>query len=374
MEGPTPGWYPDPGDPTQHRWWDGEAWTAEVSPVTGAAPTSTPSDGPEANSTSESRAPWLLTLGVVAVLAGAGAAWGWMATDDSDPSPSASPESTSSESGEAPEAPEPADLRDLDWTSVPWTTECNASHELDEVHLSVDSRSDFGPLSHDPDPDAEIPRMVYTVGERPDAFGDVTGNGADDAIFITRCFFGNDWEHYVEVWTVDDDGQPLHLPPVLSYTKFDGHIDAVEVVDDTLHVITLQGAPGDDHPHLNGYPVEVTTAWTFRSQRWTFEEIERITPGEYGSDGYLDGLHDACQDGNIDACRDLYLESPIDSGYEFYGQYCGERMEAFCWETDHEEDYGHDISDEELAECEHLRGDQSAYDQCMSDLWWGGFD
>jgi hypothetical protein len=37
-----PGWYPDPGDPAQHRWWDGSQWTAATQPVTPTPPTSTP--------------------------------------------------------------------------------------------------------------------------------------------------------------------------------------------------------------------------------------------------------------------------------------------------------------------------------------------
>jgi hypothetical protein len=371
MAGPAPGWYPDPGDPTQRRWWDGESWTDQIAPPMDQPPTTSSPQGPESSATSKSRAPWLLVAALVAVLAGAGTTWAWLQTDDSEPSPS-----VSTEREDEPQDPEPVDLRDLDWTTVPWTTECTDSGELDEVRLSVDPRADLGPLSHDPHPDAEVPRMVYTVSERPDTFGDVTGNGQDDAAFITSCFIGNDFIHFVEVWTIDDDGQPLHLPPVLSYSKFDGQIDAVDVVDETLRVVTLQGAPGDDHPHLNGYPIRVTTAWTYRAQRWTFEEIERITPGEYGSDAHLDGLYDACRSGNIDACRDLYLESPSSSGYEFYGQICGERTESFCWDAveTHEEEYGHQFSDEELVECEHLKADQSAYDQCMADVWWGGFD
>ncbi|MCX3059766.1 DUF2510 domain-containing protein, partial [Streptomyces beihaiensis] len=24
---PPPGWYPDPGDPSVERWWDGTEWT-----------------------------------------------------------------------------------------------------------------------------------------------------------------------------------------------------------------------------------------------------------------------------------------------------------------------------------------------------------
>ncbi|MGW1135739.1 DUF2510 domain-containing protein, partial [Streptomyces griseoluteus] len=40
-----PGWYPDPGQthdaPPTERWWDGQAWTAEVGPA-GTARTAPP--------------------------------------------------------------------------------------------------------------------------------------------------------------------------------------------------------------------------------------------------------------------------------------------------------------------------------------------
>lgn len=38
--------------------------------------------------------------------------------------------------------------------------------------------------------------------------------------------------------------------------------------------------------------------------------------GTYGSDPRLDALHDACVDGDDEACEELYLESPVGSEYE----------------------------------------------------------
>jgi hypothetical protein len=35
---PPPGWYPDPEDPTQQKWWSGVAWTAHVAPAAGSKP------------------------------------------------------------------------------------------------------------------------------------------------------------------------------------------------------------------------------------------------------------------------------------------------------------------------------------------------
>ena len=30
---PPPGWYQDPADPTQHRWWDGQRWSDPPPPL-----------------------------------------------------------------------------------------------------------------------------------------------------------------------------------------------------------------------------------------------------------------------------------------------------------------------------------------------------
>ncbi|MCZ3388299.1 MAG: DUF2510 domain-containing protein [Actinomycetia bacterium] len=67
----TPGWYPDPQDPSgsRQRWWDGTAWTDQYSPAAeGAASTPTaPTTATEAP-TSRSKTP-LIILGVVGVVA-----------------------------------------------------------------------------------------------------------------------------------------------------------------------------------------------------------------------------------------------------------------------------------------------------------------
>lgn len=46
----------------------------------------------------------------------------------------------------------------------------------------------------------------------------------------------------------------------------------------------------------------------------------------YGDDPGLDLLWDGCADGDGQACDDLYLQSPLSSGYEQFGDTCGERF------------------------------------------------
>jgi len=40
----------------------------------------------------------------------------------------------------------------------------------------------------------------------------------------------------------------------------------------------------------------------------------------------LDALAQDCFDGDLEACDDLFIESPIDSDYETYGNTCGDRV------------------------------------------------
>lgn len=38
-DGPIPGWYPDPQNPSGQRWWDGTAWTAHTTAATAGGQT-----------------------------------------------------------------------------------------------------------------------------------------------------------------------------------------------------------------------------------------------------------------------------------------------------------------------------------------------
>lgn len=322
------GWYPDPVGEATERWWDGSRWTSSVR--SGSTPsTRMPQDATQPQS---SKLPWRAVLVVaLALIIGGGAVALLPRLDDRSEDEQVAVEEPKEPQLEEPEELQPVDLRNVDWTAVTWTTSCTEFGNLEDVRLSLADDDKFGSLIYDVFPDSETPRQVYSV-DHPEAFGDVTGDGLDDAVFITSCFYGNDFEFSVEVWSHDQAGEPTHLPPVFSFTKFDGAIQQVDIVDGSLRVWTHEPLPGDEAPHLNGYPVEVITDWQFVAQRWIADEVSRSYPGEYGSNPYFDDLYDACADGDIDSCRQLYFESPFDSGYESYGQNCGERMEPFCWD------------------------------------------
>lgn len=48
----------------------------------------------------------------------------------------------------------------------------------------------------------------------------------------------------------------------------------------------------------------------------------------YGDDASLDALHDACAAGDMQACDDLYFDSPLWSDYEEFGDTCGGRTDG----------------------------------------------
>ena len=59
------------------------------------------------------------------------------------------------------------------------------------------------------------------------------------------------------------------------------------------------------------------------------EQSDPVPPGELGSDTELDGYAQSCFTGDLQACDDLYMESPPLSAYEEYATTCGGRVKAF---------------------------------------------
>jgi len=58
-----------------------------------------------------------------------------------------------------------------------------------------------------------------------------------------------------------------------------------------------------------------------------------FTPeGSYGSNAYLDSLWDSCSDGDFEACDTLFMDSPVGSEYQDFGDSCGNRNEpaGYC--------------------------------------------
>ncbi|MGY1732370.1 hypothetical protein ACI798_12705 [Geodermatophilus sp. SYSU D01045] len=59
------------------------------------------------------------------------------------------------------------------------------------------------------------------------------------------------------------------------------------------------------------------------------EQSEPVPPGVLGSDPVLDAHAQGCFDGDLQACDDLFAESPPLSEYEEYALTCGGRVKAW---------------------------------------------
>ena len=133
-----------------------------------------------------------------------------------------------------------------------------------------------GVYSHFLEPGNTLSGMVYSMGIGEGIFSDGSDDERQLAVFRGRCFLGNDFLILIEAWSHDEDGDLLQLPNLLSYSKWDGLIEHVEIVDGQIRVHTFEPAPGEETPHLDGYAVEVVTDWSYGDDGWMADEISRV--------------------------------------------------------------------------------------------------
>ncbi len=182
--------------------------------------------------------------------------------------------------------PLPLTLESL--AELTWTTDCTEDGRPREVRLEPFApggpllppmRPDGRQLAYLNDP-TEIAGMVFGVDLSVVAGVDLDRSGALALAVDTSCFLGNGYSNAVEVWGVDADGWPLQLPPALVYTKFDGYVIDLVGEGDALIITMRVGVPGDQWPHLNGYPYVRVSEHRFDGTRWSMtvrslvEELE----------------------------------------------------------------------------------------------------
>lgn len=139
----APGWYPDPQDPRQARWWDGATWTAHVAAPGGVGPAPAGPQGPPASAApAKDRTGLIVGLGVAAglvvvVLVVGLTMLGRTAREALPPAPD-----RSTTAGGRPDDPSGASLADrADQADVPLLDEEGvATHTHTLVRVSVDGR------------------------------------------------------------------------------------------------------------------------------------------------------------------------------------------------------------------------------------------
>lgn len=118
--------------------------------------------------------------------------------------------------------------------------------------------------------DPPKPSRLFGVNLDEPLFGDVTGDGQDNALFFTWCFRGNHFEYHVMAWGHDERGAPRQLPSMERADKLTRLFGDLEIHDGAAILQTFEAAPGDSAPHLNGFPIELVTAYRYHeSTGWT---------------------------------------------------------------------------------------------------------
>ncbi len=100
------------------------------------------------------------------------------------------------------------------------------------------------------------------------------------------------------------------------------------------------------------------------------EIVTSEDPMSYGDDSALDSLWDSCEGGDMEACDDLFRDSPVGSDYEDFGDTCGGRTDGGTWCADSGATDGQ-TSDEPTADQSTTSGAASAYgdDAALDALW-----
>jgi hypothetical protein len=91
----------------------------------------------------------------------------------------------------------------------------------------------------------------------------------------------------------------------------------------------IQAPAGSDYEGFGG-----TCGGLTDGSRWCTDEFG--SSSAYGTDPYLDGLMDACALGDWAACDALFMESPVGSEYEEFGNTCGYLTDGTQWCVDSE--------------------------------------
>ncbi|OWY59779.1 hypothetical protein B7486_72730, partial [cyanobacterium TDX16] len=120
-------------------------------------------------------------------------------------------------------------------------------------------------------------------------------------------------------------------PPPLESDEFDALGASCEEGDlgacDALYLVTPVGSDAEAYGTTCGGRVDDDLAGTCGEEfegEWALPSAQ--APGELGSDDELDALAADCQDGDLEACDDLFAGSAQRSDYEAYALTCGGRL------------------------------------------------
>jgi hypothetical protein len=102
--------------------------------------------------------------------------------------------------------------------------------------------------------------------------------------------------------------------------------------DVSLAFVGFDGVPESAYMTLEDYALSLAWSASVYCPEFEFQEPERdeSRPNEYGQSVGLDYRWDACAEGELEACDDLFWAAPPASDYLAFGNTCGERsVESF---------------------------------------------
>ena len=299
MTDDAPGWQPDPTGHHDHRYWDGSAWTDNVADAGVASTDAYTAD------------------------AAAGV------DEPVDAAPSAAPDA-------APDAGAPS------WAEPTATLPV----------ASGDPTATWPASPAPPPPPSYTPPPPGTGGPLgPDSSGGskrglLIGGGILAAVAVAVIAF-------LLLGGGDDDGGNVRTQLAAQFRANSGLTgDQADCVAD--HVVDEMGADRLDGVDFSAdEPPEEIADDLFAAAAGSVEacdidpadfgdDDEPTGDGTYGSDPELDELYDQCEDGDYEACDDLYNQSPSGSEYEEFADTCGDRNEPAGYCVDIYEDGGDD--------------------------------
>jgi hypothetical protein len=231
------------------------------------------------------------------------------------------------------------DIRETDWAELSWTTACGApdgslSLRLAPVASQVEGGGDHGYLGPDDD---GFEAYSYAVAIADVVYGDVTGDGAEEAVFVAHCVPGNFVIQTIEVWQLVD-GEVQQLPPASEHDRTTGFVDEVETVDGALRLTTSEPISGSEAPWVqdDGYPVTVVTDHRWASAGWLPTEVSRHVVEPAGCGGRPGSPEEAARcllEALVTSDRDAAARAgSAEAIRELHGSYVDEILQE--WEFD----------------------------------------
>ncbi len=296
----APGWQPDPTGRHDHRYWDGSAWTDNVSDA-GIAST-------DAYAVVDAPADAAMSAGEV-------------------------PPAPDTDAGDAPTEAVPAASGWTDPTSTFPTVSDNPSSTWDSAPA---------PPSYTPPPAPSGP--VGSDGSGASKRGLLIGGGILAAVILAVIAFmalGGDDESDVrtqlaaqfrensDLSAAQADCVAGHVVDEIGADRFeDVDFDADEPPADLAE--DLFSAANDSLDACEIDPADF--AGTGDGEKEPNDDEPNGDVDGYGDDDDLDALYDDCEAGDYEACDELYNQSPSGSAYEEFGDTCGERNDpsGYC--------------------------------------------